>query len=55
MRFHYFRELVSEGKLRLEYYRSEDQVTDLLTKEATNDVFKRLKMSMGMEDMEHLN
>ncbi|XP_058784994.1 uncharacterized protein LOC131659891 [Vicia villosa] len=31
-RFHYLRELVSEGKLRLGYCISEDQVVDLLTK-----------------------
>ncbi|XP_058725454.1 secreted RxLR effector protein 161-like [Vicia villosa] len=32
MRFHYLRELVSDGKLRLGYCRSEDQVADLLTR-----------------------
>lgn len=48
-------ELVSEGMLRLGYYRSEDQVDDLLTKGVTNDVFKRLKMNIDMEDLEHLN
>lgn len=54
-RFHYLRKLVSEGKLRLRYCRSEDQVADLLTRGVTNDVFKRLKMTIGMEDLEHLN
>lgn len=42
MRFHYLRELVSEGRLRLWYCMSEDQVVDLLTKGVINDVFKRL-------------
>ncbi|XP_058764246.1 uncharacterized protein LOC131637657 [Vicia villosa] len=55
MRFHYLKELVSEVKLRLRYCRSEDQVGDLLIKGVTNDVFKRLKMSMSMKDLEHLN
>lgn len=32
MKFHYLRELVSEGRLRLGYCRSEDQMADLLTK-----------------------
>lgn len=32
MRFHYLRELVSEGRLGLGYCRSKDQVVDLLTK-----------------------
>lgn len=44
MRFHYLRELVREGRLRLGYCRSKDQL--LLTKGVTNDVFKRLKMSI---------
>lgn len=51
MTFNYLRELVGEGRLRLGYYRSEDQVADLLTKGVTNDVFKRLKMRMGMVDL----
>lgn len=55
MRFHYLKELVSEGKLRVRYCRSGDQVVDLLTKGDTNNVFKRLKMNMGIEDLEHLN
>lgn len=55
MRFHYLRELVSEGRLRLGYCRSEDQVADLLIKRVTNDVFKRLKMNMSMIDLRHLN
>ena len=55
MRFHYLRELVSDGRLRLGYCRSEDLVVDLLTKGVTNDVFKRLKKSMGMVDLHHVN
>lgn len=31
MRLHYFRELVSEGKLKLGYLKMEDQVADFLT------------------------
>lgn len=47
--------LVSEERLRLGYCRSENQVADLLTKGVINDVFKRLKMNMIMEYLEHLN
>ena len=54
MRFHYLRELVGDGKLRLSYCRSEDQVADLLTKGVTNDVFKRLKKCLSMVDLEQL-
>lgn len=55
IRFHYLRELVSEGRLRLRYCRSEEQIIDLLNNGVTVKVFKRLKMNMGMEDLEHLN
>lgn len=41
MRFHYLRELVSEGRLRLRNCRNEDQVVNLLTNGVINDVFKR--------------
>lgn len=54
IRFHYLREVVGERRFRLGYCRSEDQVVDLLIKGVTNDVFKRLKMSMGMIDLQHL-
>lgn len=55
MRLHYLRELVSDGRLRLGYCRSEDQVADLLTKGVTNVVFKRLKKRMDMVDLQHMN
>ena len=54
-RFHYLGELFSEGRLRLGYCISEDQVADLLTNGVTNDVFKRLKMRMNIVDLQHLN
>ncbi|XP_058765508.1 uncharacterized protein LOC131639000 [Vicia villosa] len=54
MRFHYLRELVSDGKLRLGYCRSEDQVADLLTKGVTNEVFKRLRRKLSMVDLDQL-
>lgn len=55
MRFHYLRELVSSGQLRLGYCRSEEQVADLLTKGVTSNVFKRLVKKLSMMSVEHLN
>lgn len=55
MRFHYLRELVSSGQLRLGYCKSEEQVADLLTKGVTNEVFNKLVMKLGMKNVEHLN
>lgn len=40
MRFHYLRELVSEGKLKLGYCKSEDQVVNMLTKRVTIKVLR---------------
>lgn len=52
MRFHYLRELVSEGKLKLECYKNEDQVVSFLTKWVSIEVFKK---HMSMKDFEYLN
>lgn len=48
MNFHYLRESVSEGRLRLGNSRSEDQMTDLLTKGVLIGVLKRLNKLMGI-------
>ena len=55
MRFHYLRELVSEGKLKLWYCKSEDQMVYFLNKGVTIKMLKRLKEHMSMEDLEDLN
>lgn len=43
MRFYYLRELVSEGKLKLGYFKSENQMVDLLTNVMSIEVLKKLK------------
>ncbi|XP_058759608.1 secreted RxLR effector protein 161-like [Vicia villosa] len=55
MHFHYLRDLVSAGQLRLGYCRSEEQVADLLTKAVLNEDFKKLLRRLGMKNVEHLN
>ena len=55
IKFYYLRELVSEGRLGLGYCRSEYQVTDLLIKEVSIEVFKRLKKHVSIKYMEHMN
>ncbi|XP_014496687.1 uncharacterized protein LOC106758263 [Vigna radiata var. radiata] len=42
-RFHYIREQVSRGKIEVVYYRSEDQITDVLTKALKNERFLTLR------------
>ena len=55
MKNHYLKELVSKGILRLGYCRSEDQMTDLLIKGVSIEVFKKLKKHISMEHLEHTN
>ena len=55
MRFHYLREQVSKGKLKLEHCRSEVQVADILTKGVKTEVFIKLRDLMGMESLANLN
>ena len=54
MRFHYLRELVCEGQLKLAHYQSEEQIADLLTKAVTNEVFKRIVKKLRLRNVEHL-
>jgi hypothetical protein len=55
MSFHYLREQVSRGKLKLEHCRSEAQVADILTKAVKIEVFLKLRGLMGMESLANLN
>ena len=55
MRFHYLREQVDKGILKLEHCRTELQVADLLTKGLTVEVFNRLKNLMGVKSLESMN
>lgn len=55
IKFHYLRELISEWRLRLGYCTSEDQVVDLLTKDVSIEMFKRLKKHISMKDSYDLN
>jgi hypothetical protein len=55
MRFHYLREQVDKGILKLEHCRTELQVADLLTKGVTVEVFNRLKNLMGAKSLESMN
>jgi hypothetical protein len=55
MRFHYMREQVSKGNIKLEYCRTELQVADLLAKVVTVKPFIRLKGLMGVESLGNMN
>ncbi|MCI16115.1 cationic amino acid transporter 1-like, partial [Trifolium medium] len=55
MRFHYLRERVSNGTLKLEHCRTDLQVADLLTKAMTVETFKRLRNLMCIKSLDNMN
>jgi hypothetical protein len=55
MRYHYLREQVNNGLLKLEHCRSEVQLADILTKSVQNEVFKRLRDLMGVTSLTNMN
>ena len=47
-RFHLLRDQVSKENLRLEFCRSQDQLTDVLTKALKKDSFEKLRVRIGV-------
>eukprot|EP00253_Pinus_taeda_P007207 PITA_07207 len=50
MRFHYIRELVSNGEIALEHCRTQEQVADILTKPLDQKSFAFLRKCLGMTE-----
>ncbi|CAL9028826.1 unnamed protein product [Prunus brigantina] len=48
VRFHFLRDLCSDGKIVLEYCKSGEQVADILTKPLKQPAFEKLRSMMGM-------
>ncbi|GAU32405.1 hypothetical protein TSUD_220940 [Trifolium subterraneum] len=55
MRFHYLREQVGNGKLKLEHCKTDLQVADVLTKAVTVETFIRLRNLMCVKSLENMN
>ncbi|GAU15418.1 hypothetical protein TSUD_44550 [Trifolium subterraneum] len=55
LRFHYLREQVGNGKLKLEHCRTDLQVADVLTKAVTVETFVRLRNLMCVKSLENMN
>ncbi|XP_019418530.1 PREDICTED: uncharacterized protein LOC109329308 [Lupinus angustifolius] len=51
-RFHYFRDQVSKGKIRLEFCNSEKQQADVLTKPLKRERFGKLRLQIGVKESE---
>ena len=47
-RYHFIREHVKNGEVKLVHCKTQDQVADIFTKPLKHDVFGRLKMMLGM-------
>jgi hypothetical protein len=54
-RFHFLRDQVSKGKLKLEFCSSEDQQADIFTKAVKRDQFLKLRRNIGVVCFESLN
>jgi len=48
VRYHFLRELVKEGTIRLDYCATADQIADIMTKAVKRDVFEDLRERMGV-------
>jgi hypothetical protein len=55
LRYHYLRDQVTKGLLKLEHCRSELQIADILTKSVQVEVFKRLRDMMGVIALDEMN
>ncbi|KAK2402146.1 putative mitochondrial protein [Trifolium repens] len=54
-RFHFLRDQVSKGKLKLEFCSSEDQQADIMTKAVKRDQFLKLRREIGVVNFDSLN
>lgn len=48
VRYHYLRELVSDGVIELEYCSTEEQIADMMTKPLKLEAFEKLRKYMGV-------
>jgi hypothetical protein len=55
LRYHYLRDQVTKGLLKLEHCRSKLQIADILTKSVQVEVFKRLRDMMGVIALDEMN
>ncbi|GAU31439.1 hypothetical protein TSUD_222100 [Trifolium subterraneum] len=54
-RFHFLRDQINKGKLSLEYFSTNDQQADILTKVVKRDQFLKLRREMGIVSFDSLN
>uniref|UniRef100_A0A5B7BDL9 Putative polyprotein n=1 Tax=Davidia involucrata TaxID=16924 RepID=A0A5B7BDL9_DAVIN len=55
IKFHYIHELVKGNEIAMEFCKSKDQITDILTKPLKAEAYYKLKNMMGMCNSESLS
>ena len=54
-RFHFLRDQVNKGKLRLEFCRNDDQMAYVFTKPVKKERFEELRFKLGVRSLESMN
>ena len=54
-RYHFIRELVNNGEIYLEFYKSENQLVDIFTKALPKNNFENLQEQLGITDARFVN
>ena len=55
IKFHFLRDLVKEGTIKLSYCSSQTQVVDIMTKPLKLEQFSKLRMMLGMLEASEIN
>jgi hypothetical protein len=50
IKYHFIRDLIKDGTIKLNYVASENNRADILTKALDRVKFKKLKIELGVED-----
>ena len=50
MKYHFIRDLVQRGTLKLQYFRTDEQIIDILTKPLTTSKFVYFRDKLGMAE-----
>ena len=53
IKYHFIRDLVEAGRIKLTYCASEDMVADMLTKRLTIKQFEKLRLLAGIAEFTH--
>lgn len=50
IKHHFIREVIESGEMKLEFYKSKEQVSNIFTKALPKDKFKLLKEALGVQE-----